>query len=83
MTKLTEDQITEIKNEIIDLKNKPIDKIFPVRFMYNGQCISSLKELTLQPKGINVIYQTHYWNFTKQTALKIANWIGCKAVFSE
>ena len=37
----------------------------------------------LQPKGINVIHQNFYWNFTRATAKKIAAALNVKAIFSE
>jgi hypothetical protein len=56
----------------------------PVRFLYRGQCLNILTG-ALQKKGINVIFQRHYWNFTKETAKEIALRLGrdVQPVFSE
>lgn len=73
--KLTPEQIEEIKKETIQ-------KGIPVRFLFNGRNLN-ITNGKLLPKGINVFYQVVYWNFTKETSKKIANWLGCKAIFSE
>jgi hypothetical protein len=54
----------------------------PVRFLKNGRCLI-LESGELMKAGINVIHQQVYWNFTRETAKKIATWLDCKPVFSE
>ncbi len=56
----------------------------PVRFHFHGQALS-VETGQLQPKGINVIHQRVYWNFTKDVAKEIAKELGpdVKPVFSE
>lgn len=73
--KLTEEQIKEVQNEQVQ------DGV-PVRFQINGQTLNIVTG-DLQTRGINVMYQIVYWNFTKETSQKIANWLGAKAIFSE
>lgn len=75
MVKLTEEQIKEVQNEQVQ------DGV-PVRFQINGQTLNIVTG-DLQARGINVMYQIVYWNFTKETSQKIANWLGAKAIFSE
>lgn len=70
---LTPEQEAEVKSEMV-LSG------LPVRFMIDGQSVH-LTTGERDKKGINVIYQHFYWNFTKDTAKKIAGWIGAKAVF--
>jgi hypothetical protein len=53
-----------------------------VRFQHHGQTLS-IHSGHLQPRGINVIHQNVYWNFTKGTAKKIAAALNVNAVFSE
>lgn len=77
MPKLTKEQIKEIVQELV-----PNREAVPVRFLYKGQNLN-IETGQLLPKGTNVLYQTVYWNFSKTTALKIAKWLGCRAVFSE
>lgn len=74
-TRLTPEQIAEIKSEMI--ASGP-----PVRFQVAGQTVDICTG-QLQPRGINVIHQIHYWRFTKDTTLKIARWLGASPVFSE
>ena len=73
--KLTTEQTDEIRGELIK-------EGVPVRFLHNGRNLSIVSG-ALQPKGINVMYQVVYWHFTRETANKIARWLGCRAVFSE
>ena len=75
--KMTEEQIAEIKAEMVPSKDAAI-----VRFQVQGQTLNICSG-ELQPKGINVMHQQVYWNFTKETAKKIAGWLGAKCVFSE
>jgi len=72
--KLTSEQIDEIKKELVS-------KGVPVRFLDGGQAIN-IETGERQKKGINIIYQIVYWNFTKDTAKKIAKWLGVKPVWS-
>ena len=77
MTPLTEQQKTEIRQEMVSWKFG-----IPCRFLSNGQSLNIITG-ELIPKGTNVIYHFVYWGFTRETANKIANWLGAKAVFSE
>ena len=54
----------------------------PVRFQHEG-CTVDITTGASQKKGINIIYQRHYWKFDKVTSLEIALLTGTKAVFSE
>jgi hypothetical protein len=72
---LTETQINEVKKELIQ-------NGLPVRFLINGQCVN-LETGEKQKKGINVMHQIIYWNFSKQTSLKIAKWINATPVFDK
>lgn len=72
---LTPEQIAEIRAEMVP-------QGIPVRFQQAGRTLD-ISTGHLQPKGINVIHQIHYWKFTKETSLKIAQWLGAKAVFAE
>jgi len=73
----TPEQIEELRAEMVPSSQAKI-----VRFQLNGQTLT-IENGRLQPKGINVIYQTHYWNFAKATAEKIALALKVKAVFSD
>lgn len=75
MRALTPEEIAEIKLEMVQ-------KGRPVRFQDGGQTIS-ITTGEKQPKGINVIHQIHYWNFTEETSKKIAALTGTKPVFSD
>jgi hypothetical protein len=75
MPKLTKAQIKEVKKEVM-----PFGK--PVRFMHNGCSLNIVTGVTCK-KGINVMHQIVYWNFSRETSNKIARWLGVKAVFSE
>jgi hypothetical protein len=75
--KLNEEQIQRFKSQMVECGT-------PVRFLYRGQCLNIVTG-DLQTKGINVIYQWHYWNFTTATAMEIAKALGTdiRAVLSE
>jgi hypothetical protein len=73
--KLTPAQIDEVKKELVKDGH-------PVRFLYNGQALN-IETGEVCSKGCNIFYQIVYWNFTKETAKKIAGWLGVKAVFDE
>lgn len=73
--KLTPEQVKEIQGEMVR------DGV-PVRFMKGGESMDIVTGKTT-PKGTNVMYQMVYWNFTKDTAKKIAGWLGVKPVFSK
>jgi len=75
--KLSGEQIQRFKSQMVDSAT-------PVRFLYRGQCLDIVTG-DLQAKGINVIYQRHYWNFTAATAREIAKALGTdvRAVLSE
>lgn len=75
MPKLNDAQVAEVSLEMVKHG-------VPVRFLHNGQCLNLITG-EVQPKGINIMYQTVYWNFTKATSKKIAGWLNIKAVFSQ
>lgn len=76
-TKLTADQLKEIEGELLS-NNTGV----PVRFMKGGRNLDIVTG-NFQKKGVNVVHQLVYWNMTKETAKKIAGWLGVKAVFSK
>lgn len=73
--KLTPGQAKELHGEMV--KNG-----VPVRFLIGGQAIDIVSGKAAS-KGSNIMYHPVYWNFSKETAKKIAKWLGAKAVFSE
>ena len=73
--KLTPDQSKEVQGELVK-------KGVPVRFLIGGQAIDIVSGKAAS-KGSNIMYHPVYWNFTKETAKKIAKWLGAKAVFSD
>lgn len=73
--KLTEEQILELRAEMVR-------EGAPVRFLHDSRALDILTG-RLCSKGSNVIYHPVYWNFTRETALKIAKWLNVKAVFSK
>ena len=75
MTKLTKEQIHEVKSEMVKIG-------VPVRFISNGQCIN-IETGELSQKNTNIINQTVYWNFTRETSIKVAKYLKSKYVFSE
>jgi hypothetical protein len=77
MPHLTDEQIAEVKAEQV-----PAEQAVPVRFLAGGQALNIVTGETT-PRGTNVIYQTVYWNFTRETAKKIARWLSVRAVFSK
>jgi hypothetical protein len=70
---LTPEQIAEIKQEMVA-------KGEPVRFLHEGQNLN-ISSGRLLPKGTLVMHQIVYWNFSTETAKKIARYLGVKAVF--
>lgn len=74
---LTPGEVAMVKAEMV-----PPESTHPVRFQTQGLTMNIVTGY-LQPKGINVIHQTHYWAFPRETALRIAALTGTKAVFSE
>jgi hypothetical protein len=42
-----------------------------VRFMADGQAVSNMRTGTLDPKGINIISQTVYWDIPENTVREI------------
>jgi hypothetical protein len=48
----------------------------------DGQAVK-LETGELASKGSNVMYHPVYWNFTRTTAKKIAEWTRTKVVFSQ
>ena len=77
MTALTQEQIDVIKPKLVRSSEAT-----PVRFQENGQTCN-IETGAKQPKGINVIHQLVYWNFTKEVAKEVALLTGTKPVFSE
>lgn len=73
----TPEEIEAIKAEMV-----PYDQATVVRFLHNGQNLT-IQTGRLMAKGINVIHQTVYWNFTRETAKRIAAALKVTAVFSE
>jgi len=73
--KLTSSQVVELRKETV--KNG-----IPVRFLVGGRAIDIMTG-ELSKKGSNVMHHPVYWNFTKETAKKVAKMVGAKAVFSE
>jgi hypothetical protein len=74
---LTEAQITELQAEM-----KPWRDATPCRFLMDGRAVK-LETGELASKGSNVMYHPVYWNFTRVTAKKIAEWTKTKVVFSQ
>jgi|APSaa5957512622_1039677.scaffolds.fasta_scaffold00991_4 hypothetical protein len=72
--KLDKDQLAEVKGEMIS-------NGVPVRFMSGGASLDIVTGETVK-KGVNVMHQIVYWNFSKATANKIAKWLGVKTAFS-
>ncbi len=70
--------------QILRFQFQMVAKGTPVRFLYRGQCLNIVTG-DLQAKGINVIHQWHYWNFTAATAREIVEALGTdvRAVLSE
>jgi len=73
--KLTSDQIAEVKGEMVKSG-------VPVRFMKGGGSLN-IETGKTTPKGTNVMHQIVYWNFSKETAKKIADWLGARASFDK
>lgn len=74
-SKLTPEQIAEVKKEMVS-------KGVPVRFMSGGGSLDIVSG-KVSAKGTNVMHQIVYWNFTKETAKKIAQWLGARASFDK
>jgi hypothetical protein len=72
---LTQAQKAEVKLETV--KNGK-----PVRFMRLGCSLNINTGETTRP-NCNIIHQYVYWNFTKETANKIAGWLNVKLVFDK
>ena len=71
--KLSPEQAAEIKKEVVG-------EGIPTRFMVKGTSLN-ISTGELDQKHINVMYQTTYWNFTKDTAKKIGEWLGARPVW--
>lgn len=71
--RLTVAQVEAIRKDLIQQGT-------PVRFLYHGQNLN-IATGDLMPRGTNVMHQIVYWNFTRETAKKVAKWLGAKAVF--
>lgn len=74
---LTEDQIKELQAEMVGWREAT-----PVRFLMDGRAVK-LETGELASKGSNVMYHPVYWNFTRNTAKKVAEWTKTKVVFSK
>ena len=72
---MTPEQIAEVKAEMVA-------NGLPVRFLVNGRALN-LSTGELQQKGINVIHQMCYWNFTRETSKKIAKWLNATPIFDK
>lgn len=70
------------ENQIAHFKAALVNPGVPVRFLHNGGALNIMTG-HVQPRGINVIYQRVYWNFSRETALEIAKLLNVRAVFSE
>jgi hypothetical protein len=68
--------------ELEEIKAEFVQVGVPVRFLDNGRNLN-IATGELMPKGVNVIYQTVYWQLARETANKIATRLGVRAVFSE
>jgi hypothetical protein len=77
MTPLTEEQMIEVRTEMVPSKDTA-----PVRFMEDG-CACNVVTGEKCSRGCNVIYQMVYWNFARGTAKKIASWTGTKPIFED
>ncbi|HNX25947.1 MAG TPA: hypothetical protein PKK48_00915 [Phycisphaerae bacterium] len=70
------------REQIEHYKKLQVPNGVPCRFMSDGRCLN-ISTGELQPQGINVMHQRVYWNFSRETAKKIASTLGCRVVFSE
>lgn len=66
--KLTPEQAAEVRDEMAPGG-------VPVRFVFHGQCLD-IQTGALQSKGINGIYQRHYWHFSRETSNKVVKFLG-------
>jgi len=71
------EEIDALKSELV-----PAENATPVRFLHHGQNLT-IQSGRLMPKGVNVIHQIVYWNFTRETATRIAKALNVSPVFSE
>jgi len=71
--RLTDSQYHEICEEAIPNAR-------PVRFLVDG-CALNILTGYMQRRGTNVVHQMVYWNFSQETADKIAQWLGAKVVW--
>jgi len=65
---LTKEQADEVRSEMIG-------NGVPVRFLYKG-CNLSIQSGNTLRKGVNVMHQVVYWNFTNETIDKIEGYLG-------
>ncbi len=54
----------------------------PCRFLIEGRSMNIVSGEVLG-RGVHVIHQIVYWNFTRATAREIAALLGCKVVFDK
>lgn len=73
MRKISQEEIEEIRKELVDSG-------IPVRFLHNGSAVNIISG-EIMPKNTNVMYHPVYWNFSKETSVKIAKWLGLKPCF--
>ena len=77
---LTESKLS--KEQLDDLRKETVKNGVPVRFLIGGDTLEILTGKKFK-KGMNIMHQPVYWNFTRETSKKIAKMLGAKAVFSE
>ena len=73
--KLTQEQMDELRGEMVA-------NGVPTRFLHNGCNLNVCTGETMS-KGTAVIHQVAYWCFKEETVDKIAEWLGCKAIYSK
>jgi len=72
--RLSNEQIVIINKAIRD-ENYSMSSCKPVRFLFKGQSLN-IETGDLTPRNINVLYQTIYWNFSKDIVKKIPSFLG-------
>jgi hypothetical protein len=72
------------REQVQQFESRMVQHGTPARFLYRGHCLDIVTG-DLQDKGINIIYQRHYWNFTSDTAREIEKALGndVRAILSE
>lgn len=67
---LTQEQLDKLRTYKVKKEN-----LVPCRFMFKGQALN-IYTGKLDKKGVNVMYQTHYWNFDTKLARMIKQELG-------